>query len=165
MGGASSRMETQRLKEENNNMRNASLMAQQLAEDKQSLMAENSQLQQTNRALRQEFDNVIIQHQQEMQNIQMAKVDSEGALSQRLQEMNDQLMKLEAHNRNLQLEIAEQQRLAELARLTETETFQVAAKPDDSEQIAELKAAKDQHAELTQKCLDYEAQLTAPAPE
>merc|ERR1712048_309443 len=109
--------------------RNASMMAQQLAEDKQSLMGEISQLQQTNRALRQEFDNVIIQHQQEMQNIQIAKVDSEGALSQRLQEMNDQLLKSEAHNRNLQLEIAEQQRLAEQAR-TESENLQMASKPD-----------------------------------
>merc|ERR1712142_435520 len=110
-------------------------------------------------------DNLIIQHQQEMQNIQIAKVDSEGALSQRLQEMNDQLLKVEAHNRNLQLEIAEQQRLAEQARITETETFQMAAKPDDSESLAKLQAAEAQLAELTQKCKDYEAQLTAPAPE
>jgi len=163
--GATNHMELQRMKEENAHMKNASMMAQQLAEDKQSLMGELSQLQQTNRALRQEFDNLIVQHQQEMQNIQMAKVESEGALSQRLQEMNDQLLKVEAHNRNLQLEIAEQQRLAEQARLTETETFQMAAKPDDSEQIAKLKAAEDQLAELTQKCLDYEARLTASAPE
>jgi len=158
-------MELQRMKEENAHMKNASMMAQQLAEDKQSLMTELSQLQQTNRALRQEFDNLIIQHQQEMQNIQIAKVDSEGALSQRLQEMNDQLLKVEAHNRNLQLEIAEQQRLAEQARITETETFQMAAKPDDSESLAKLQAAEAQLAELTQKCKDYEAQLTAPAPE
>merc|ERR1712142_775610 len=158
-------MELQRMKEENAHMKNASMMAQQLAEDKQSLMGELSQLQQTNRALRQEFDNLIVQHQQEMQNIQIAKVDSEGALSQRLQEMNDQLLKVEAHNRNLQLEIAEQQRLAEQARITETETFQMAAKPDDSESLAKLQAAEAQLAELTQKCKDYEAQLTAPAPE
>ena len=44
------------------------------AEDKQSLMTELSQCQQANRALRAEFDNLIIQHQQEMQNIQIAKV-------------------------------------------------------------------------------------------
>jgi len=164
--GATSHMEVQRLKEENANMRNASMMAQQLAEDKQSLMGEISQLQQTNRALRQEFDNVIIQHQQEMQNIQIAKVDSEGALSQRLQEMNDQLLKSEAHNRNLQLEIAEQQRLAEQAR-TESENLQMASKPDESESLAlkeSLVAAEAQLAELAQKCKDYETQLTAPAP-
>merc|ERR1712168_1315772 len=158
-------MELQRMKEENAHMKNASIMAQQLAEDKQSLMTELSQLQQTNRALRQEFDNLIIQHQQEMQIIQIAKVDSEGALSQRLQEMNDQLLKSEAHNRNLQLEIAEQQRIAEQARMTEAETLQMAAKPDDTESLAKLQAAEAQLAELTQKCKDYEAQLTAPAPE
>jgi len=165
--GATSHMEVQRLKEENANMRNASMMAQQLAEDKQSLMGEISQLQQTNRALRQEFDNVIIQHQQEMQNIQIAKVDSEGALSQRLQEMNDQLLKSEAHNRNLQLEIAEQQRLAEQAR-TESENLQMASKPDESESLAlkeSLAAAEAQLSELSQKCKDYETQLTTPAPE
>jgi len=85
-------------------------------------------------------------------------------LSQRLQEMNDQLMKVEAHNRNLQLEIAEQQRLAEQARLTETETFQMAASSDDSEQVAKLQAAEAQLAELTEKCKEYEAKLAAPAP-
>merc|ERR1712013_775403 len=149
-------------------MKNASMMAQQLAEDKQSLMTELSQCQQANRALRAEFDNLIIQHQQEMQNIQIAKAESEGALTQRLQEMNEQLMKSEAHNRNLQLGIAEQQRMAEEAR-TESETFQMAAKPDESatlaaaESLAKLSAAEAQLAELTQKCQEYEIQLTAAA--
>merc|ERR1712072_226966 len=105
-----------------------------------------------------------------MQNIQIAKVDSEGAFSQRLQEMNDQLLKSEAHNRNLQLEIAEQQRLAEQAR-TESENLQMASKPDESEalahkeSLAKLEAAEAQLCELTQKCKEYEVQLTAPVPE
>jgi len=154
-------MELQRMKEENTHMKATSMMAQQLAEDKQSLMNELSQLQQTNRALRQEFDNFVIQHQQEMQNIQIAKVDSEGALSQRLQEMNDQLMKSEAHNRNLQLEIAEQQRIAEQARMTEAETLQMAAKPD-TEANDEL---TQQVAALEEKCKEYEAQLLATKAE
>merc|ERR1712013_402762 len=166
--GATNHMELQRMKEENAHMKNASMMAQQLAEDKQSLMTELSQCQQANRALRAEFDNLIIQHQQEMQNIQIAKAESEGALTQRLQEMNEQLMKSEAHNRNLQLGIAEQQRMAEEAR-TESETFQMAAKPDESatlaaaESLAKLSAAEAQLAELTQKCQEYEIQLTAAA--
>jgi len=154
-------MELQRMKEENTHMKATSMMAQQLAEDKQSLMNELSQLQQTNRALRQEFDNFVIQHQQEMQNIQIAKVDSEGALSQRLQEMNDQLLKSEAHNRNLQLEIAEQQRIAEQARMTEAETLQMAAKPD-TEANDEL---TQQVAALEEKCKEYEAQLLATKAE
>ena len=70
-------------------------------------------------------------------------------------------MKSEAHNRNLQLGIAEQQRMAEEAR-TESETFQMAAKPDESatlaaaESLAKLSAAEAQLAELTQKCQEYE---------
>jgi len=159
--GESHLMELQRMKEENTQMKAASMMAHQLAEDKQSLMNELSQLQQTNRALRQEFDNFVIQHQQEMQNIQIAKVDSEGALSQRLQEMNDQLLKAEAHNRNLQLEIAEQQRIAEQARMTEAETLQMAAKPD-TEANEEL---TQQVAALEEKCKEYEAQLLATKAE
>jgi len=156
--GATNHMELQRLKEENaqhnHSLKNASMMAQQLADDKQSLMTELSQLKNTNRALRQEFDNLIIQHQQEMQNMQIAKVESEGALSQRLQEMNEQLMKVEAHNRNLQLEIAE--RLSEQARLNEqakeVETFQMASKPD----ALEIEELKKQLTELTEKCKEYE---------
>jgi hypothetical protein len=161
--GANNDMENQRLKEENTHMKNSSMIAQQLAEDKQSLMTELNQLKNTNRALRQEFDNLIIQHQQEMQNMQIAKVDSEGALSQRLQEMNEQLMKVEAHNRNLQLEIAEQ--LSQQARLTEqareVETFQMQAKPDALEN-EELKKQLD---ELSEKCKEYEMKLTSSAAE
>merc|ERR1719457_173726 len=64
--GANNDMENQRLKEKNTHMKNSSMIAQQLAEDKQSLMTELNQLKNTNRALRQEFDNLIIQHQQEI---------------------------------------------------------------------------------------------------
>lgn len=128
--GANHHMELQRLKEENSHLKNASMMAQQLAEDKQSLMTELSQLQQTNKSLRQEFDNMILHNQQELNNLSMVKVESETALSNRLQEVNEQLMKVEAQNRSMQqqIEVAEQCKV-------EMESHQMSAKPEEVEEL------------------------------
>lgn len=148
-------MELQRLKEENAHLKNASMMAQQLAEDKQSLMTELSQLQQTNKALRQEFDNLIIHHQQEMQNIQIAKVDSEGALSQRLQEMNEQLLKVESQNRSLHMEMSEHQHQQMIS-----ETYQMATSPTEGSTLVDLQnEIKLLRNQLEEKDGDKEAEL------
>lgn len=147
-----SHMELQRLKDENNHLKNASMRAQQLSEDKKSLMNELGQLQQGNKQLRQDMENSHIKYKQleqqhismqdkvsyyenEINNSQRAKSDTEGALNQRLNEVSDKLLQVEAINCNLnkELQIAKSE-----SDKSKKEYETLVQKSPDSNQVSEL---------------------------
>ncbi|XP_057315368.1 ribosome-binding protein 1-like isoform X2 [Hydractinia symbiolongicarpus] len=147
-----SHMELQRLKDENNHLKNASMRAQQLSEDKKSLMNELGQLQQGNKQLRQDMENSHIKYKQleqqhismqdkvsyyenEINNSQRAKADTEGALNQRLNEVNDKLLQVEAINCNLNKELQIAKRESDKSK-KEYETL--VQKSPNSNQVSEL---------------------------
>jgi len=152
--------ELQKLQEENNNLKKASMRSQQLSEDKLSLVNELNQLQQNNKQLRQELDNTIHQYKQgednqklfqekiiffqnEIQTVNHAKSESEAALSQRLQGVNEELLKLEAQNQSLKQDLDKTKQSTVNVKM-ELETLQKSAPPsastDSNQEIAALQA-------------------------